>query len=215
MLRVVKVRLYPNKKHIELLSQHFGSSRFIYNFMLSQKDENYQNGINISTYDLIKQLPQMKKSENFSWLKEVDSTSLQNSVLNLDKACKNFFRQVKNGEKAGFPKFKSLNNTEQSYQTSTAKIRNSKLYLPKIGEIKTIFHRKVEGKIKTVTVSKDANKYFASINFDDGKPEILGKNNGKKVGIDVGVKVFATLSDGTKIVAPNLKKEINGYKKSS
>ncbi|EJF06145.1 transposase, partial [Thiovulum sp. ES] len=131
MLRVVKVRLYPNKKHIELLSQHFGSSRFIYNFMLSQKNENYQNGINISTYDLKKQLPQMKKSDNFSWLKEVDSTSLQNSVLNLDKAYKNFFRQVKNGEKAGFPKFKSRHNTKQSYQTSTAKIRNSKLYLPK------------------------------------------------------------------------------------
>jgi putative transposase len=209
MLRVVKVRLYPNKKQQDLLSQHFGSSRFIYNFMLSQKIEKYKSGENISSYDLKKQLPKMKKSDNFSWLKEVDSTSLQNSVLNLDKAYQNFFRQVKKGEKAGgFPKFKSKHNSKQSYQTSKAKIKNEKLYLPKIGEIKAVFHRKVKGKIKTVTVLKDADKFFTSINFEDGKAEIFGKNNGETVGIDVGVKVFATLSNGIQITAPKLGKEI-------
>ncbi len=105
MLQVVKVRLYPNDAQKQLLSQHFGSCRFIYNRMLGMKIKDYENGIKTSAYDLKKLLPLMKKSEEFSWLKEIDSTALQNSILNMDKAYQNFFRRVKNGEKSGFPQF--------------------------------------------------------------------------------------------------------------
>jgi len=151
----------------------------------------------------------MKKAEGGEFLKEVDSTALQNSVLKIDVAYKNFFRRVKLGEKAGFPKFKSKHHSRQSYQTSTASIKNGKLYLPKIGEIKTKFHRgMIEGKIKTITVSCEATQYYASINYEDGLKEKIGANNGKSIGIDVGVKVFAYTSDNQKFKQVDLTKEI-------
>lgn len=203
MLRVVKVRLYPNKEQQTLIHKTFGSCRFVYNKMLDSKIKAHKNDIKISTYELKKTLVPMKKEENTKFLSEVDSTALQNSVLNLDMSYKNFFRRVKLGEKSGFPKFKSKHNSQQSYQTSTAKIKNAKLYLPIIGEVKTKFHRgDIKGKIKTVTVSYEANQYFASINYEDALIESNKVNNGKHIAIDVGVKVFAYTSEN-EIINPN------------
>lgn len=214
MLQVVKVRLYPNAEQKQLLSQHFGSCRFIYNHMLGMKIKDYEDGIKTSAYDLKKLLPLMKNSEEYSWLKEIDSTALQNSILNMDKAYKNFFRRVKNGEKSGFPQFKSRHNSRQSYQSSTATIKENKLYLPKIGLIKTKFHREIAGIVKTVTVSFEANQYFASINYETGSDQVYGTNNGKSIGIDVGVKVFAYTSDNKAIEHINLKPEIANVRKA-
>jgi len=196
MLKVVKVRLYPNKEEQKAINQHFGSCRLVYNLFLDAKIKAYKCGENLSAYELKKRLVPMKKVEETEFLKEIDSTALQNSVLKIDIAYKNFFRRVKNGEGIGFPKFKSKHNSKQTYQTSTAKIKENKLYLPKIGSIKTKFHRgQIIGKIKTITISKEANQYYASINYEDEIQEIIGKNNGKTIGIDVGVKVFAYTSD--------------------
>jgi putative transposase len=210
VLKVVKVRIYPNTLQREKLLQHFGSARFVYNFMLGRKKEIYEKDkTSISAYELKKLLPQMKKTEDFEWLKEIDSTALQNAVLNMDRAYQDFFRRVKTKEKSGFPKFKSRHHSRQSYQASTASVKESKLYLPKIGEVKAKFHRgKITGKIKTLTISCEADQYFASINYEDGKEEVLGVNNSKSIGIDMGVMVFAYTSDNQKMKHINLKKEI-------
>ena len=205
MLKVVKVRLYPNKKQQQLIYKTFGSCRFVYNMLLDAKIKAYECGDSLSAYELKKRLVPMKNAEGGEFLKVVDSTALQNSVLKIDVAYKNFFRRVKSGGAVGFPKFKSKHNLYQSYQTSTATIKNSKLKLPKIGEVKTKFHRgEVAGKIKTVTVSYEANQYFASINYEDSLEECIGSNNGQTIGIDVGVKVFAYTSENKPI---NPKKE--------
>jgi len=210
MLEVVKVRLYPNKEQRHAIHKTFGSCRFVYNILLDAKIKAYECSDNLSAYELKKRLVPMKKVQGGEFLKEVDSTALQNSVLKIDVAYKNFFRRVKQGEKAGFPRFKSKHNSHQSYQTSTASIKENKLYLPKIGEVKAKFHRgNIEGKIKTVTVSIEANQYFASINYEDGTEELMGRNNGKSIGIDVGVKVFAYTSENKAIKHINLKKEIS------
>lgn len=209
MLKVVKVRLYPNKEQQQLIHKTFGSCRFVYNQLLDAKIKAYECGDNLSTYELKKRLVPMKNSKDGEFLKEVDSTALQNSVLKIDIAYKNFFRRVKNKQKAGFPKFKSKHNSYQSYQTSTASIKDNKLYLPKIGKVKAVFHRgEITGKIKTVTISYEAGQYHASINYEDGLQEVIGSNNGKSIGIDVGVKVFVYTSDNQKIKHINLKKEI-------
>lgn len=208
MLRVVKVRLYPNDMQKQLLSQHFGSARVAYNVMLRKSIDAHESGEKVNVYQLKKLLPIMKQSDEFGWMKEIDSTALQNAVINLDKAYKHFFRRVKAGEKAGFPRFKSKHDPRQSYQSSTAKIKDGKLYLPKIGLVKAIFHREVAGTVKTVTVSSEAGQYFASINYEDGIDQVAGTNNGKSIGIDVGVKVFAYLSNGEAIRHVDLKKEI-------
>jgi putative transposase len=195
MLNIVKVRLYPNDEQKNILLKTFGSTRFVYNHMLSKKINAYkEDETSISTFDLIKELPIMKKGD-FEWLKEVDSTSLQQSIKNMDKAYKGFF----NG--GGFPKFKSRHHSRQSYQTTTAKLKEDKLYLAKIGLIEMRGFRKFAGELKTVTISKEANQYHASLLFDDGKEFKKPKHNGKKVGIDVGVALFATLSNG-KMIKP-------------
>ena len=202
MLKVVKVRLYPNKQQKQLIHKTFGSCRFVYNMLLDAKIKAYECGDNLSIYELKKRLVPMKNANGGEFLKEIDSTALQNSILKIDIAYKNFFRRVKLGEKAGFPRFKTKHNSRQSYQTSTASIKNKKIYLPKIGKVKAKFHRgEIIGKIKTVTISYEANQYFASINYEDGKEEIVGRNNGKSIGIDVGVKVFAYTSEN-KLINP-------------
>jgi len=217
VLKVVKVRLYPNKEQQQLIHKTFGSCRFVYNQLLDAKIKAYECGDNLSAYELKKRLVPMKKSSDGKFLKEVDSTALQNSVLKIDIAYKNFFRRVKNKQKAGFPKFKSKHNSYQSYQTSTASIKDNKLYLPKIGKVKAVFHRgEITGKIKTVTMSYEAGQYHASINYEDGLQEVIGSNNGQTVAIDVGVKVFAQISNGEKIIVDkthNLLKDIQKVKK--
>lgn len=196
MLKVVKVRLYPNKQQKLLINKTFGSCRYVYNMLLAAKIKAYECGDSVSAYELKKRLVPMKKAEGGAFLKEVDSTALQNSVLKIDVAYRNFFRRVKKGGAVGFPRFKSKHNPYQSYQCSSASVGEKHLYLPKIGNIKAKFHRgKVIGKIKTVTVSCEANQYFASINYENGKEQVLDSNNGKSIGIDVGVAVFAYTSE--------------------
>jgi len=218
MLKVVKVRLYPNKEQQQLIHKTFGSCRFVYNQLLDAKIKAYECGDNLSAYELKKRLVPMKNVEGGEFLKEVDSTALQNAVLKIDVAYKNFFRRVKQGGAVGFPRFKSKHNSYQSYQSSTATIKNNKLNLPKIGKVKTKFHRGViTSKVKTVTVSCEANQYFASINYDDGLDEVVGINNGKTIAIDVGVKIFAQISNDKKITIDekhNLSKNIKNMIKA-
>ena len=208
MLNIVKVRLYPNDEQKNILLKTFGSTRFVYNQMLSKKINAYkEDESSISTFDLIKELPIMKKGD-FEWLKEVDSTSLQQSIKNMDKAYKGFF----NG--GGFPKFKSRHHSRQSYQTTTAKLKEDKLYLAKIGLIEMRGFRKFDGRLKTVTVSFEANQYHASLLLDDGEEFKKPTHNGKKVGIDVGVALFATLSNGKMIKPLKLDRVIKKMKKA-
>jgi len=215
LLRVVKIRIYPNTSQKQKLLQHFGSARFVYNFMLHKKKEVYElDKTSISAYELKKLLPQMKKTEEYAWLKEIDSMALQNAVLNMDKAYQNFFRRVKTKEKSGFPKFKSRHFSKQSYQTQNAVKKENKLYLPKIGLMKAKFHRDIAGEIKTATVSMEANQFYVSMNIEDEEEEVFGFNNGKSIGIDVGVKVFAYTSGNQVIKHINLKKEISNVIKA-
>ena len=209
MLRVVKVRLYPTLEQQTLLSKIFGSVRFVYNTMLDKKIKAYQlDKTSISAFSLIKELPIMKNSD-FDWLKEVDSTALQQSIKNMDSAYKSFFKG------GGFPKFKSKHQLRQSYQTTTAKILNNTIIkLPKLGNVEIRGWREFEGKLKTVTVSFYAGQYHASLIFDDGKDFIAPKHNGKEIGLDIGVKVLATLSDGTKYKPLELTKEIENMIKA-
>jgi putative transposase len=209
MLKVMRVRIYPNPTQKVIIHKTFGSCRFVYNLLLDAKIKAYECNDKLSAYDLKKRLAPMKKVKGGEFLNEVDSTALQNSVLKIDIAYKHFFRRVKEGGAVGFPRFKSKHDSKQSYQSSTTKIRNDRLFLPKIGEIKTKFHRgEIKGKIKTVTVSFEANQYHASINYEDGEAEIYGTNNGKTIAIDVGVKVFAYTSDGVAIT-PNKEHQLD------
>lgn len=196
MLKAYKYRLYPNKEQREYINKTIGCARFIYNKMLGDKIAHYKE-----TKEMLKNTPSQYKKE-YEWLKEVDSLALANAQMNLDKAYKNFFRDVK----VGFPKFKSKKKSSNSYTTNNQKgtvyIENGYIKVPKLKTmIRIQQHRKFVGTIKSCTISKSkTNKYYISILVDvDIKP--LPKTD-KKVGIDLGLKEFAICSDGYRVPNP-------------
>ena len=200
MLRAYKFRLYPKDEQKHIIGKTFGCVRFTYNKMLAERKEIYElykdNKEELKNHKL--PTPAKYKSE-FQWLKEVDSLALANAQMNLDKAYKNFFRRVKNGEKeAGFPKFKSRHNPVKTYTTNNVnnniKIEENKIKLPKIGYVKCKFHRQFEGQIRSATISKVASgKYYISILVDTKIIPLLAIE--KAVGVDLGIKDFAITSD--------------------
>lgn len=200
--RAYRYRLYPNKQQEVLLAKHFGCCRFIYNYALDKKVKAYQKDkTNLSRFDIQADLPKMKKSEEYHWLSEVNSLSLQAALVNLDSAFVKFFR-----EKKGFPSFKSKKASKQSFsipQKTRVKFDEGRVYIPKFRQgIKTRFHRKFEGLVKTSVITRTSTgKYYISIlvevNEVDATPKPISEN--KAVGIDLGIKTFATLSDGTEI----------------
>lgn len=107
MLKTYKYRIYPTKEQTDLFAKHFGCVRFIYNWGLSKKIEEYQkNKKTLSYFDLAKQLTLLKKEEEYKWLREVSISALQQSLRHLDNAFTKFFR-----EKKGFPNFKTKKKT--------------------------------------------------------------------------------------------------------
>jgi len=194
MFRSYKYRISPTSSQKELIAKHIGSSRFVYNLALETKNTAYLGSKhNFSPFDLIKQLPELKKE--CEWLKEVNSQSLQQSIQNMDIAFKKFFKG------AGFPKFKSKHKGKQSFSIpQNVIVENNLLIIPKFKEgINIVLHREIKGTIKSATISvTTTGKYFVSILVDTNieiptKPPI--KEN-TTVGIDLGIKDFAITSNG-------------------
>lgn len=134
------------------------------------------------------------------WLKDVDATALQSSLRDLDISFQNFFRRVKNGEKPGYPKFKSKKNRHQSYKSkcvgANIKVLNKAVQLPKLGLVKCPTSKEVKGRILSATVSQNpSGKYFVSLCCTDVEIEPL-PSTGAVVGLDMGLKSFAITSDG-------------------
>lgn len=194
MYKAFKYRLYPNNSQKELIHKHCGSVRFLYNLALETKMTAYLgNKVNLSRYDLQKQLVELKKE--LPWLKETNSQSLQSALINLDEAYNRFFKG------AGFPKFKSKHKGKQSFSIpQNVKIENGLLVIPKFKEgIKMSLHRPTKGTIKSATISvTPTGKYFVSI-LCDTNTEIPTKAPIKEnttIGIDLGIKDFAITSNG-------------------
>ena len=194
MLKGLKYRLYPTNSQKELIAKHIGSSRFVYNLALETKNAAYLGSKhNFSPFDLIKQLPDLKKE--CEWLKEVNSQSLQQSIQNMDIAFKKFFKG------AGFPRFKSKHRGKQSFSIpQNVMVQNNLLIIPKFKEgIKIVLHREIKGTIKSATISvTPTGKYFVSI-LVDTNTEIPNKAPIKEnttIGVDLGIKKFAITSEG-------------------
>lgn len=198
MIKAYKYRLHPNNEQITFFEKSFGCVRFVYNWALNQRIEAYQkDGTRLGWVDSCKRLTELKKQEETKWLCEVANQSLQSSIRNMDSAFTRFFR-----EKKGFPKFHSKKQGKFSFQLVqgvSIDFNTHKVKLPKIGEVKFVKNKEFVGKIGTCTVSKTpTGKYYISILVDDGKPmpekEQIAADTA--VGIDVGIKDFAVLSNG-------------------
>ena len=206
MLKAVKVRLYPNKEQQQIISSQIGGVRYVYNRALALRKYAYSKfGIRIGKFALINHITKLKKREKTSWLKEMDSQALQQSISNMDKAYQHFFKG------GGYPKFRSRHHSRQSYQyPQRVKIEGNKVFLPKVGWVKCKGLRKeFVGKIKTVTVSFEAYQYHASILIDIEDQNIIPDTNGKFVGIDVGVSLVVADSNGRREEPLDLVRELS------
>ena len=209
MLKAVKVRLYPNNEQKQIISSQIGGARYVYNRALALRKYAYQKfGIKVGKFALIKHITKLKKREKTSWLKEIDSQAIQQSIANMDKAYQHFFKG------GGFPKFKSRHHSRQSYQyPQRVKVDGNKVFLPKVGWVKMKGWRKeFTGKIKTVTVSYEAYQYHASIlvDIEEDKVPLKPCNNiNKAIGLDVGVALVIADSDDNKHKPLDLTRELH------
>ena len=202
MFRAYKYRIYPTDEQKTAIHQHLVCARWIYNYALDKKTKAYTvDKVSLSRFDIQADLPKLKAQSETAWLKEVNSQTLQASLENMDKAFRSFFKKT-----GGFPKFKSKSKSKkdnrQSFQVpASVKIDWEKqtLSIPKIKGIPVVFHRRFEGKIKTVTVSKTpTGKYFASILVEVAQEPsaVQSVKSSTTVGIDTGIKTFVVSSDG-------------------
>lgn len=207
----VQVRLYPSKEQETLLAQTFGCSRWWWNYALNKSIETYkETGKGLGQVALNALLPKLKKAEDTCWLANCYSQVLQATTLNLTTAYKNFF-----DKRAGFPRFKSKHGKQSIQYPQNVKIVDGNVKLPgNIGVVKAKIHRFIEGKVKTVTVSKTpSGKYFASI-LTEVEAENPTISEGKIYGIDLGLKHFAVVTDGEKVSSYSNPKHLAKHEKN-
>lgn len=202
-----KFRIYPNHSQQNRINRTLGCCRFVFNhFLAIRRDEWTANHKSINYFQTCALLTDLKKNEDFSWLKEADSVALQEALRNLDTAYQNFFQR-----RAKYPRFKSKHNHSQSYRTRNQsngiRIVNGKIKLPKIGEVKVKVSRTFEGRILNATVSRAASgKYYVSLCVELDKEALLRSNAGGEIGLHVGLKKFCTDSNGNAVANPRVLK---------
>jgi putative transposase len=199
MIKGVKLRLYPNAKQRDQLTQMFGNARFIWNIMLNMANERYKNNPSskfVNEYGMNYLLKQLK--QEYPFLKESEARSLQISNHYLAQSFKMLFNH-----QGGRPKFKSKRTAKQSYTGDGSHgchiIAKRYMRLPKIGCIKTNKTNQLEGlKIKRYTVTLEpTGRYYLSLTVDDPNIQPL-EPTGAVVGIDMGVADLAITSDSKK-----------------
>lgn len=223
--KAYKFRIYPNQKQIKLIHKTIGCARFVFNFFLGKQkekdaywnivEEMKQNGQLSSNnwkgkyfhkYDTVKLLPELKKQ--YPFLKEVDSIALQKSVENLSDSYHRYYKK-KNKQ----PRFKSKKNPLQSYTTKYTKgniaVLNHHIKLPKLGLVRFAKSREVQGRIISVTIRRNpTGKYFVSFATETEITELPKTNS--SVGVDVGLKDFAILSNGKIYSNPKFFRSLEG-----
>ena len=191
--RAYKFRLYPNREQTELLAKHFGCSRYVYNFFLNQRKEQYKlTGKTDNYYAQAKTLTTLKKQEETAWLKEVNAQTLQFAIRSLEAAYNNFFKK-----RAKFPNFKSKHSKNSFTVPQFASVAGGRLFIRKFKEgIKCRVHREIKGKVGKVTITKTpSGKYFVSVFTKEEYVTPLEKT-GKSIGVDMGLKDLLTTSEG-------------------
>lgn len=200
MTKAFKYRLYPTRKQVKRLEETLTTCRMLYNNSLEQRISTYKETQESVTY--CDQANALVKDKN-EYQKQVHSQVLQETLKRLDTSFGNFFRRVKQKKsgkhiKVGFPRFKPAQRYNSfCYPQSGFKLTNDcrRIKLSKIGDIRLIYSRPTEGKIKTCRVVRDVDQWFVVLTCEQGQPQVP-KSTNPTVGVDVGIKTFAVLSDG-------------------
>lgn len=219
--RTYKFRAYPSREQKLLLDRQMSLSKQLYNLLLEKSQTYYKDhGKTFTKYDMNKWMTQLKKKN--PEFKELYSQAAQNVADRASKAYQNFFRRCRERKKnkvvkVGFPRFKTFVSSltyPQAYNGSV-NVERKRVSLSKIGRINFVNHRDIQGEVKTAAIKKTKSQEWY-ITFSTEKEDTPIFNNGKaQIGIDLGLKDYCTLSDGTKISNPRiLKQSENKLKKS-
>ena len=204
--KAYKFRLYPTVAQQQILARRFGACRWVWNHFLAERKAIYQlTGKTMNYNACARSFTDLKRQSALAWLQEGYVVSYQQALRDQDKAYGHFFRRVKNGEKPGFPRFKSRNARQaMRFVLRTGcklSIQDKRIRVPKVGHIRMVQHRRIEGVPKNMTVSRTkSGRYFVSIQCELEME--LPEPSGAAVGIDLGLSAFATLSTGEQIAAP-------------
>ena len=203
MRKMFQYRLYPTKKQVHAINETLEECRWLYNHLLAERKDAYeQTGKGPSLYE---------QQETFGLVKAqrpsligVHSQVLQNVAVRVDLAFKAFFRRVReHAEEPGFPRFKGYGRYDSFTfpQSGFSITHDERVALSKIGRIKMIYHRPIRGKVKTCTLHRaSTGKWYVSFSVECAAQRLPARP--EPVGIDVGLKTFATLSDGAEIENP-------------
>jgi len=196
----VKYRLFPNRLQQRTLNETLAVCRQVYNSMVHERTVCYETqGKSPSMRDQQKEMPQWKKAHEE--LTTVHSQVLQNVAVRVELAFQAFFRRVKAGEQPGYPRLKGNGQYDSiTYPQAGYAIGQSSVTLSKIGQVKAKIHRVCPGTIKTCTVRKDGEKWYACFSCEYESVPLPPCN--ESIGIDVGLKTFAALSNGEFIENP-------------
>jgi putative transposase len=201
MRKTFQYRIHPTKKQETLLRNTLEQCRRLYNHLLDERKRSWEEEKKgLSLYDQQATFPILK--ERVPELREVHSQVLQNVAVRIDLAFKAFYRRIKQGIDPGYPRFRGQGRYDSfTFPQSGYRVNENSVSISKIGKIKTVFHRLIEGNIKTCTIKKTATeKWFVSFSCEIDKATL--PTNESSVGIDAGLMSFITLSDGTKIDNP-------------
>lgn len=199
--KAFKYRLYPTKQQEQVLLKTLALCHELYNASLEERKEAYRmSKVTITYNQQANQLPEIKELR--PELNDIHSQVLQDTLRRVHKAMQNFFRRVKQGEKAGYPRFKSYNRFDSfTYPQVGFSIEGKHVHLSKIGNVKIKLHRPIEGRIKTATIKREVDHWYIVFSCEVADTEPLPTNN-EVVGIDLGVTHFAALSNGEIIDNP-------------
>lgn len=207
MIKTFKYRLKLNKETSQKTDEVLNLCRILYNLTLEQRIHNFKyRHISLSKYQQMKDLPTLKKA--FPEFNKVPSQTLQEVVERVDKAYQGFFRRIKVGEKAGYPRFKGINRYDSfTLKQCGWKLQDNKFTIAKIGTFKIILHRPIQGTIKTITIRKTLTDKWYIAFFCDNVPTKPLPKTGRTIGIDVGCESFLTDSNGNKVANPRFLKK--------
>ncbi len=211
MRKPFQYRLYPNKTQEQTLFFWLRRCRELYNACLEESRAAWtMQGKSLSAFDQINELPDLKQA--FPAYQELPSQVLQDVIRRHFEAKQAFFRRVANGEKPGYPRYKTTARYRSLTFPSQAgwKLEAKHLVFNGPGRMRIKLHRPVEGRIKTLSIKRDVDQWYACFVCEvDLSPPLPPSE--KAIGIDLGVLRFATLSDGTQIENPSLVSEVSSY----
>ena len=202
ILKGFKYRLKLKNKQETSCFRFAGSGRFVFNRGLQRRIDAYETDKEVLRYfDQNLELRQWKLDPELSWLQEIHSQVLQQSLKDLDSAFQHFYRKVKNKEeKAGFPKFKKKGINDSFRYPQGVKIEDNRVYLPKIGWVRFRKSREIEGKLKQTTIVREGRYWYVcfTCELEIPDPKIAPIDETNALGIDLGISSFATLAIGEK-----------------